>query len=355
MKFVAYTDWSQLPESANALFARREKDSIFFSRRWLESLTATVLDDQDLLLACVLDGDTGQNNVLAVLPLIKTATNTGYALRHRYTTHYSLLLADDDQQQILTCLAHGVSQLPLHSLLLEPVALDDSRMLAFKEVMETAGYSCEYVFRFYNWILRLHGQCYAQYMADRPSRLRSTISRKQRKLEREHGYEIRLYVGQEVPSFMPDYYTVYTASWKANEQYVSFLDGVVAALSTADSSGQGWSRLAVLYVRQQPVAAQLWFVLHGKANIFRLAYDEDWKAYSPGSILTSYLMAYVIDTDKVQEIDFLSGNDAYKQDWMSERRERYALSFTNKITAKHPSQKYFESFKKLFSLRSLKR
>jgi hypothetical protein len=28
----------------------------------------------------------------------------------------------------------------------------------------------------------------------------------------------------------------------------------------------------------------------------------------------------------VQEIDFLMGNDAYKQDWMSERRECFALS-----------------------------
>lgn len=30
--------------------------------------------------------------------------------------------------------------------------------------------------------------------------------------------------------------------------------------------------------------------------------------------------------DKVEEIDFLTGNDAYKQDWMSRRRERSALS-----------------------------
>ena len=39
----------------------------------------------------------------------------------------------------------------------------------------------------------------------------------------------------------------------------------------------------------------------------------------------SYLLEHVIDTDKVTDIDFLSGNDAYKKDWMSERRERFAL------------------------------
>jgi CelD/BcsL family acetyltransferase involved in cellulose biosynthesis len=80
---------------------------------------------------------------------------------------------------------------------------------------------------------------------------------------------------------MSDYYSLYNSSWKANEQYVDFLDGIVEGFSI-----QGWSRLAVLYVKGQSVAAQLWFVLHGKANIFRLSYDEAWKQYSVGSILT---------------------------------------------------------------------
>jgi len=158
-------------------------------------------------------------------------------------------------------------------------------------------------------------------MAARPSVLRNTIARKQRKLEREHGYNIRLFIGDEVPQAMPDYHTVYRASWKANEQYTSFLDGMVAAFSKS-----GWSRLAILYIQGQPVAAQLWLVLHDKASIFRLSYDETWKHYSPGSILTSFLMEYVIDIDKVEEVDFLTGNETYKQDWMSERRERWVLS-----------------------------
>jgi hypothetical protein len=187
--------------------------------------------------------------------------------------------------------------------------------------MQTDGFYCERIFRFYNWIYHVQGKSYEEYMAARPAKLRNTISRKKRKLEREIGYRIRLYTGEEVPSRMSDYYAVYNASWKANEQYVDFLDGVVASYSA-----RGWTRLAVLYASDQPIAAQLWFVAHGKASIFRLVYDKVWKAYSPGSILTAFLMEHVIDQCKVDEIDFLTGNDVYKQDWMSERRERFALS-----------------------------
>jgi len=139
---------------------------------------------------------------------------------------------------------------------------------------------------------------------------------------------------------MSDYYMVYTASWKANEQYVDFLDGIVAGFSR-----HGWSRLAVLYVKRQPVAAQLWFVLRGKASIFRLAYDKTWKQYSPGSILTSFLMEYVIDIDKVEEIDFLTGNEAYKQDWMLDRRERFALSCVKSGKPAGRYEQFFESLR----------
>jgi len=337
MKFVCYSEWSQLPDSANVLFAQSEKDSLFFSRQWFENVTTTLDDDQTLLLACVVSNEQDgiaanavtETSVLAILPLINSDGHTLCSLKHRYTTHYSLLLANVQEhtiQQVLTCLVQGLSQLPCEALLLEPVAAEDSTIVDLQKIMCANGFSCEQLFRHYNWIYRLQGLSYADYIAARPARLRNTIARKQRKLAREHGYDIRLYAGKDVPAAMADYYAVYTASWKANEQFTEFFDGVVQSCSEPDMSGQGWSRLAVLYVNAKPVAAQLWFVLHNKANIFRLAYDEKWKAYSPGSILTRFLMEYVIDTDNVTEIDFLTGNDAYKQDWMSERRDRVALS-----------------------------
>jgi len=347
MKFECYTEWSQLPESANTLFAQSEKDSLFFSRFWFENLTAVALDDdQSMVLACVVD----ENKVLAILPLMKCAGKTCYSFKHRYTSLYGLLLTDnvlpEIRQQVLTCLSQGLSQLPINALLLEPVADDDNNLNNFQLSMESAGFNCDRIFRHYNWIYRVQGQSFEEYLAKRPAKLRNTIARKKRKLEREYDYEIRLFIGDEVPQRMFDYNEVYNASWKANEQYVDLLNGIVSGFSK-----QGWSRLAVLYVEGQPIAAQLWFVLHGKANIFRLSYHEAWKRYSPGSILTSFLMEYVIDTDNVEEIDFLTGNDTYKQDWMSHRRERFALSCVKSIEPKSRFAFLTKSLKNLLGLK----
>ena len=343
MKFVCYTDWGQLPESANALFAQAEQESLFFSRSWFECLTATALAaDHRLVLACVLSGD----KVMAVLPLMQcVGVNTWYSLRHGFTPIYNLLLAQDDQEQAMDCLADGLTHLPVNGLLLEPVADDDSKLNGLQKRLTAAGFSCEYRFRHYNWIHRLQGQSYAEYMAARPAHLRNTIVRKERKLEREHGYDIRLFTGKDVLQYMPDYYAVYHASWKQNEiKNAAFQDCFIEKFSRA-----GWSRLAILYIREQPVAVQLWFVHNHKASIFRLAYDRAWRQYSPGSILTSFLMEYVIDTDGVNEIDFLTGNDAYKQDWMSERRERFLLGCVRNIKPLSRYARFAEVMKRMLT------
>lgn len=317
MQFACYSTWDQLPDSANALFSEAERKSIFFSRPWLRDLVSRTLEDgRSLVLACVVE----DNRVLALLPLMKQEGGHLDSLGHLYTSLFTLLLAENARQEILECLVLGLSRLQVTSLRLDPVAENDTNLQSLQQVLESAGFNCHRHFRFYNWIHRPQGQSFADYMATRPARVRSTIARKRRKLEREQGYSIRLYTNEGLPQGLNDYNTVYKASWKAHELFEEFITELTGTLSR-----QGWLRLAVLYIAGKPAAAQYWFVVNGRASIFKLHYDQAWKRYSPGSILTSYLMEHVIDIDKVEEIDFLNGNDAYKQDWMSQRRVRWTL------------------------------
>jgi len=334
MEFVCYHNWAQVPESANVLFAQGEKESIFFSRLWFENLASTALEEkeQGILLACVVEDD----SVLAILPLKQRTSEHWYALTTSYySSLYTLLLAEQAQDTVLMCLAQGLAQLDQESLCLEPLAENDKNIQRFQYAMEMAGFVFYRYFRFYNWVHRLTEPSFADYMATRPAKVRNTIARKQRKLAREQGYEIRLFSkdDEHLQQGLSDYNAIFKASWKAHEPFAEFIDSLAKRLSQ-----RGWLRLAVLYIAGQPAAAQFWIVLHGKANIFRLAYDEAWKMYSPGSILTQYLMQYVIETDKVKEIDFLTGNESYKQDWMSERQERWGLRWGLAHKNKHSSK-----------------
>jgi hypothetical protein len=318
MKFVCYAHWHELPASVDRLFISAEKQSLFFSRAWFENLLDNGLDrGQTLLLAGVVEED----QLLALLPLLQREGEHGYPLKHLYTSLYTLLLDENRQQQILTCLIEGLRQRAVRSLQLEPIAENDENLQSLQQAMTSCGFSCHRYFSFYNWFHRTNGESFSEYMACRPSRVRNTLKRKQRKLQREQDCRIRLFTDSQLDQALTDYRTVYNASWKANEVFEPFVDGLARQLAKS-----GWLRLAILYIDNQPAAAQFWFVVHGKASIFKLVYDEAWKRYSPGTILLAYLMQQVIDKEQVEEIDFLTGNDAYKQDWMSERRQRWRLS-----------------------------
>lgn len=315
MEFVCHTDWDQLPPAADRLFERGESVSLFLSRRWFETLAAHALeDDQALLLACVVQGD----SVLAILPLRVQPDGNWHALSNYYTSLYTPLISDANQQAIVECLAAGLGRQAFRSLRLEPVAADDATCGKLQQALASHGLKSHRVPRLVNWSHPVRGQSYAQYLAERPSSLRNTLARKRRRMDREPDCEIRLYTHFELDQALTDYQTVHRASWKAGERFTGFLPALVHAM--AESGGL---RFALLYIGGQPVAGQIWFVVHGKASIFRLAYDEAWQRYSPGSVLTAFLMEHVIDHDKVESIDFLTGNEAYKQDWMSERRVRW--------------------------------
>ena len=339
MKFVIYNQWNQLPASADLLFAQAEQESLFNSRNWLENLTFNALaEDQALMLACVIEND----QMLAIVPMIQHAQGSVSSLSNHFTSQYSLIMAKvGHQDAVLKCLVDGFSRLPYQPVRFDPYDSSDDYLCRLFQMMVNSGFNGHSYFRFHNWSHEVNGQSFEEYMAERPANLRNTITRKQRKLEREHNVDIRLYQDSNIDQAINDYQFVYQRSWKANEFYFDFTPNLVRQFSQC-----GWCRLAVLYIDEQPAAAQIWFVAHGKANIFRLVYDENWKQYSPGSVLTKYLMRHVIDNDKVLMIDFLTGNERYKQDWMSVKKERLGIRFIKRT--KHVSR-YHRTLNKLKS------
>ena len=63
----------------------------------------------------------------------------------------------------------------------------------------------------------------------------------------------------------------------------------------------------------------------GRATVLKLAHDEAFTAYSPGTVLTALTLRHLLDQEHVTEIDFGRGDDAYKQGWAAQRRQRIGL------------------------------
>jgi hypothetical protein len=173
-----------------------------------------------------------------------------------------------------------------------------------------------------NWRVTTEGLDFEAYWAKRPARLRNTARRRSKSAD----LDVEIY-GRFDESAWSDYESVYRASWKPEEGSFPFL----RALAEQEGSA-GTLRLGIARAEGKPVAAQLWLVENGEAVIHKLAYAEEAKAMSPGTILSMAMFRHVLDKDRVKAIDYGTGDEAYKADWMEERRTLWRLTAYNRRT-----------------------
>jgi CelD/BcsL family acetyltransferase involved in cellulose biosynthesis len=178
-----------------------------------------------------------------------------------------------------------------------------------------------------NWYMRV--TCTAdEYLAGLERYPPRYVRRRERKLAQAGRVSILLSTGgPDLDHHMDQYYRVYRASWKIRETDPTFHRDLARV-----AAKRGWLRLGLCLLDDRPIAAQLWLVRNGVAYIVKLSYDEAYGRYSPGVILTAFLMRSVIDQDRVREVDYLKGDEEYKRDWTPLRRTRQGFIAYNRAT-----------------------
>lgn len=194
-----------------------------------------------------------------------------------------------------------------------------------------AGFAVDTFFQYENWYLTTTGEDFATYFSKRPSQLKNTISRRQKKLEKAHKFRIAIarYPSPMLDDMIRDFVAVYGSSWKVPEPFPDFIPTFAR-----QAAASGTLRLGVLYVDDKPAAAQLWVTADRKTMIYKLAYVEKLAELGAGSILSKELFRVAIDEDHVGEIDYGIGSESYKKDWMSSVRTMHSLEAYNRRTAK---------------------
>ena len=165
-----------------------------------------------------------------------------------------------------------------------------------------------------NHFLEVGGRSFAEYLADRPGPLRTTLKRKAKKVS------VTLSTAFD-PTDWAAYEAIYADSWKPEEGDPALLRRFAEIESAA-----GRYRFGIARHEGEPVAAQFWTVDGLTAYIHKLAHLESAKPLSPGTTLTAALFERVIDVDKVRFVDFGTGDDPYKRDWMEQVRVRWRLT-----------------------------
>jgi len=201
-----------------------------------------------------------------------------------------------------------------HRVTLSPLPDEDGTTEQLEQTFRDAGWfvlrdQCDE-----NHVLPVAGRTFAEYWAGRPGKMRTTLKRKAKKVD----VDILTHFDETA---WAAYKAIYSESWKPEEERADILEAFAAAEGAA-----GRIRLGIARADGVPVAAQFWTVENGTAYIHKLAHIEAATPLSAGTTLSAALFEYVIDTDGVELVDFGTGSDAYKRDWMEQVRPRFRLT-----------------------------
>lgn len=295
----------QLDARLATLLSTAQQQAPFDRLDWLRDLASAC--EMQPMVAAARDDDS-----LVVLPLSRIDDHlTGLA--NYYTFRFRpLITSGGDPEALLDALARDLAG-KTHRISLTGVPDEDGSATLLENAFRNAGWLVIREQSDCNHILPLRGRTWAEYFADRPGQLRSTIKRKSKKVD------CRIIEHFDADTWQA-YEAIYDESWKPEEGSARFLRAFAEREGAA-----GRLRLGMAYANGVPVAAQVWTVEAGTAFIHKLAYRTDAKALSPGSVLSAALFRHVIETDKVDLVDYGTGDDAYKRDWTEEVRPRFRL------------------------------
>lgn len=337
MAFSQFTSFDELPPHVVSLFANAADDSFFQGLPWFQLFARYALDKGDRIRIFCSDRSTQPTVPLAALAAVEHANAKGIgrprklsSLSNYYSCLYAPVSRGLDWQEAAGEIATAIAKdKPAWDIVdLKPLDVSSPAFSALESAFNSAGFVVQRYFCFGNWYLEINGRSFVQYFESLPSVLKNTVTRKRKKMDKSGRAILQIVTGgSELESAIKAYNDVYAESWKRPEPYPHFIPELMRMCA-----GWGGLRLGLIHVDGIPVAAQFWIVHNGVALIYKLAYNERYKDLSAGSILTTALMQHVIDVDRVREVDYLTGDDAYKRDWMSGRRERWGILAMNPRT-----------------------
>ena len=177
-----------------------------------------------------------------------------------------------------------------------------------------------------DWYLDGITYSFSEYSKNLPRIHRKDTNRNKRHLK-EAG-NLTFYIKRDVEDldkYLDLYSELREKSWKAAEKDSSFLREATNLIAE-----KGWLRLAFLFFNGAPIASDKWIVWNKIGLAWDGLYDLEFSKYSPGKVLESEMIEYMIDQEKVFEIDFGEGDEVYKKRWTPKRRERKSITVFNR-------------------------
>jgi CelD/BcsL family acetyltransferase involved in cellulose biosynthesis len=160
--------------------------------------------------------------------------------------------------------------------------------------------------------------CWTEYEQRRNTRLLRDLRRRERRLAEEGPPTYEIHTDRfDLDRLLEDCFRAEAASWKGAEGTAISSRSRTRSYYT-DIGRFAYSRgelmLALLRVRERPVAMQFNIVSDGTVTVLKLGHDEVFDRFAPGKLLIRHVLRHCFESD-VSRYDFAGRPDPYKLEW----------------------------------------
>lgn len=304
-----------LVEELDHLCARTIEPNVFFNPRFLAPAMPR-LEDREVRLAVIRDGDEYKNRLRLLVPfsIEKPAVPLGVSIMRTWSSPFGPLgtpLLDRDNpegvlEDFFSMLSRPHLKLP-KVLVLPDMRLDGAVASLLRRVAETRGLPLVSTGESERPFLQseLDGDDYLK-ASLRPHHLRE-YRRLARRLA-DHG-PVEHKVARspdEVRLGVEAFLTLEAAGWKGRERTAMAVDRFRAAFAREAVhrlAEQDLCRVHTLTLDGKVIACLIVFVEAGVAYTWKTAYDEEWAAYSPGTLLMLEVTRQHLDDPNIEITD----------------------------------------------------
>jgi hypothetical protein len=328
-------DFLRLPPGLATIFDRAGEASFFSLPQWYD-LLARFGVPAGTEIRVYTDERPGSTLAMLCQETMEEGRRCLASLANFYSVEHGLIAAPDaDLKSGLAAILSeiGAERPRWDCLRLAELDPRDASYDALARTLRRAGLLVECVAGAATWYEATAGVKFSDYLAARPSQLRSTWRRKRHSLAATGRLSAAFFADASgIGAAIADYQTIYAASWKPPEPFPLFIPALIRLAAEL-----GALRLGIYSIDGVPAAAQLWIVWPprepgGRAVIYKLAHDRRFDRLSLGTLLTMEMIERVLQQDRPREINFGRGDDPYKRLWLAQRRDRWGITAANPRT-----------------------
>ena len=338
-----YDRFEDLPAGYDALFAAAGRQSYGLGQAWFELLFGTCFKaDNRLRLYGVEHGEAGA--MPSALLIAYTSSEPGAprklaGLANYFSPEFAPLVAPPpsdhrggghaaDLTAIASTIRHETPR--WESIQFAPVCPAGPAYEAFIAGLQGQFQSVKLEPQPGDWYEPFDGASFEDYWQGLSSKRRNTLKRREKAARRTHEIDIRLFRDTaDIETAIAAYRKIYANSWKPEERFPDFIPDVIRL-----AARYGTLRLGIVYVNGEPAAAELGILADRVAFMMKTAYDTQYRDLSVGVIAIKHVLEHILDNDAIVEFDFGNGDDAYKTEWVSTRRDRMGVVAFNTRTLK---------------------